>query len=69
MAKKWVDKIIDISRVRDRMIVIKVLVQRIVASLISADHCQKDDFYDSLINVVRKLGEKKLKGLLSFVLL
>ena len=33
------------------------------------DDSQKDDFYDRLINVVKKLGEKKLKGLLSFVLL
>ena len=41
------------------MIVIKVLVQRIIASLISADHCQKDDFYDSLINMARKIGQRQ----------
>ena len=68
MAKKCVDKGINLSRVSDRMIVNKVLVQRIIISLISDltayaqecgfDDCQKDDFYDSLINVVRKLGEK-----------
>ena len=61
LAKKWVDKIINISRASDRMIVNKVLTQRIIISLISdltvyAPQCglnnsQKDDFYDSLINI------------------
>ena len=68
LTQKWVDKVINISRVSDRMIVNKVFVQRIIFSLISdlkvyAPQCglyysQKDDFFDSLINVVRKLGEK-----------
>ena len=68
MAKKWVDKVTNVSRVSDKMIVNKVLVQRIIISLISdltvyvpqygLDDSQKDDFYDSLINVVKKLGEK-----------
>ena len=68
MAKQWVDKVINISRVSDRMIFSKVFVQEIIFSLISdltvyAPQCglyysQKDDFYGSLINVVRKLGEK-----------
>ena len=50
------------------MIVNQVFVQRIIISLISdltvyapqcgLDYSQKDDFYGSLINVVRKLGEK-----------
>ena len=47
------------------MIVIKVLVQGNIISVISVyvhqcglDDTQKDDFYDSIINVVRKLGEK-----------
>ena len=35
MAKKWVDKVINISRVSDRMIVNKVFVQGIIFSLIS----------------------------------
>ena len=48
------------------MIVFKVLFQGIIISLISAypiqcglDDRQKDEFYDCLINVVRKLGEKE----------
>ena len=68
MVKNWVDEIINISRVSDRMIVNKVFVQRIIISLISdltiyapqcgLDASQKGDFYGSLINVVRKLEEK-----------
>ena len=67
MARKWVDKVTDISRVSDWVIVIKVLVQRIIISKISAyatecglDDNQKDNFYDNLINVVRKLGKKEI---------
>ena len=68
LAKKWVDKVINISRVSDRMIVNKVFFQEIIFSLISdltvySPQCglyysQKDDIYDNLINVVRMLGEK-----------
>ena len=62
MAKRWVDKVINISRVSDRLIVNKVLVQMIIISLISdlsvLDYSQKDNFCGSLNNVIRKLGEK-----------
>ena len=68
LGEEMVDKIFNISRVSDWMIVNKVFVQRIIISLISdlilyarrcgLDYSQKDDFYDSFINVVRKLGEK-----------
>ena len=67
-AKKWIDNVINISRVSDRMIVNKVFVQEIIFLLISdltvyAPQCglyysQKDYFYDSLINIARKLGKK-----------
>ena len=50
------------------MIANKIFVQRIIISLIydlmaytpqcGLDHNYKDDFYDSLIKAVRKLGEK-----------
>ena len=59
LAKKWVDKVINISRVSDRMIVNKVLIQRIIISLTSdltvyilqsgLDDGQKDNFCDSLV--------------------
>lgn len=49
------------------MIVIKVLVQGIVISVISvyalqccSVHSQEKDFYESLINVARKLREKEI---------
>ena len=48
------------------MIVIKIFVQGIIISVISVyvpqfglDNIQKDDFYDSLINIVKK-GRRKL---------
>ena len=41
LAKKWVDKLIHISRVNDRLIVIRVLAQEIIISVISVltPHC------------------------------
>ena len=66
MTKKWVDKVIDMIKVSDRMIVINVMVKRIIISLISdlavyapqcgLDDSQKSDFYDSFMNIIRKLG-------------
>ena len=35
LVNKWVEKVIDISRVSDRVIVIKMLVQGVIISLIS----------------------------------
>ena len=68
LAKKWVDNVVNIIGVSDRMIVNKVFVQRIILSPIfdctayalqcGLDDSQKDDFYDSLINVVGKIVEK-----------
>ena len=71
LTQKWVDKVINISRVSDRMIVNKVLVQRIIISLISdltvyapqygLNNSQKDDFYDILINFFEGQGRKKFQ--------
>ena len=68
LAEKWLDKVINITKVSDSMNIDKVFVQKIIISLISdltvsapqrgLDDSQKDDFYDSFITVVRKLGEK-----------
>ena len=67
LTKDWVDKVIDISWVSDRMIVIKLLVQGIIISIVSVyapkyglDDSQKDNFYDGPINFVRKLGKKEV---------
>ena len=71
LTQKWVDKVINISRVSDRMIVNKVLVQRIIISLISdltlyapqygLNNSQKDDFYGILINFFEGQGRKKFQ--------
>ena len=62
MATKWIDKVIDISRVSDRAINIEILIQGIIISVISAyppqcglDDSQKYDFYDTLKLEGRKL--------------
>ena len=50
LAKKWVDRIINMSKVRDRIIVIRVLVQRVISVILvcapqcSLDDCQKNNF-------------------------
>ena len=65
--EKWVNKVIDIGRVSDRMVIIKVLILWTIISVTSfyAPQCglddnQKDDFYDSFINIFRMLGEKDI---------
>ena len=69
MGKKQVDKVIDTNKVHDRMNVIKLLVQMIIVSVISGYApkfslygCQKDNFYDRLINVddVKKHGGRMM---------
>ena len=62
MAKKRVGKSIDLSRVSEIKIFIKVLVQRIIISVISVyvqqcglEDSQKDDFYDDLFNVEKEI--------------
>ena len=62
---KWIDKVIYIIRVRDRMAVIELVVQGIIISVLlvyapqcGLDYSMNNDFYDSFINFVRKLGEK-----------
>ena len=57
------------------MIVNKVLVQRIIISVnsVHAPQCssvdsQKHDFYESLINVVIKLGEKEIVVIAGFLM-
>lgn len=67
MIKKWVDKVIDISRACGRLIVSLAFIQGNIISVTSvyALQCglydsQKDDFYDCLINVNRELGENEV---------
>ena len=59
LTTKWENKVVDISRESD-----KVLVQGIIIPVVGicAPQCglndsKKDNFYDNLITIVRKLGE------------
>ena len=59
-AERWVNKDIDISKVSDRMVVMKVSIQRIIISIISVyvqhstfDDSQKNNFYNNFISVVK----------------
>ena len=61
-----VGKVVDISMVFDRMI-IRVSIQGIIISVITVHvpqydlyESQEENFYDSLVNVVRKIGEKEI---------
>ena len=67
LAEKWIDKVIDINRVNDRIMIIKLIVGKSVVSVVSAyapqcglDDNYKDIFYDELLAVVSKLGEKEI---------
>ena len=66
LAEKWIDKVIDINRVNDRIMLIKLIVGKSVVSVVSAyapqsvlDDSVKDVFYDERLAVVSKLGEKE----------
>ena len=61
------EKVIDVSRVSEKMIVIKVLVQGIIVSVISVytpqcgfDDSQKDNFYGNLMSFTSKFGKKEV---------
>ena len=65
LLKKWVDEVIDTSKISDKIIAIQALVQGIIMSVVSVytshrglGDSQKDNFCDILINNVRKSGEK-----------
>ena len=66
LAKKWEEKVIEVSRVNDRIIVIKLMLDGCIFTVVSVyapqcglDASEKDSFYDSLMNVTSKLGEKE----------
>ena len=61
LAKNWVDKVIDISRVSDMILrYCFVSVISVYTKKYGLDGSQKDDFYDSLNNVASKLGGREL---------
>ena len=67
IAEKWVDKVIDVKRVNDRIIVVKFLIGKRIATAVSVytPQCglseeEKDKFYDELIAVTSKFGDNEL---------
>ena len=67
LAEKWLDKVFDIKRVSDRIILIKLVVGERVVSILSVyapqaglDDSSKDTFYENLLSVVSKLPDKEI---------
>ena len=67
LADKWVDKVVRVDRVSDRIITLELLIGKTVTTFISvyAPHSgrseeEKDSFYDALRATVAKIADKKL---------
>ena len=67
LAEKWVEKVSDIKRVSDRIMIMKLMIGKTIVSALCTYAPQsglseelKDEFYDSLIDVTSKLGEKEV---------
>ncbi len=67
LAEKWVEKVLDVKRSSDRVMLIKLLVGKTVVTVLSAyapqsglDDTVKVAFYDELHDVVAKVGESEM---------
>ena len=67
LAEKWVDKVYDIKRVSDRIMLIKLLIGESVITVLPVyapqtglEQSTKDVFYDSLQATVSALPEKEI---------
>ena len=67
LAEKWVDKLYDIKRLSDRIMLIKLLVGEAVLKVLSVyapqtglEESTKDAFYDSLQTVISELPDKEI---------
>ena len=67
LAEKWVDKVYDIKRVSDRIMLIKLLVGEVVLTVLSVyapqtglEESTKDAFYDSLQTVISELPDNEI---------
>ena len=67
LAEKWVDKVYDIKRVSDRIMLIELLVGEVVLTVLSVyapqtglEESTKDAFYDSLQTVISELPDKEI---------
>ena len=66
LAEKWTDKVFDISRVSDRILVMKVCMDKLIINIISVYAPQaglatstKDVFYDNLLSVVSRISSRE----------
>ena len=73
LAEKWVDKVYDIKRVSDRIMLIKLLLGEAVLAVLSVfavlsvyapqtglEESTKDAFYDSLQTIISELQDKEI---------
>ena len=67
LAEKWVDKVYDIKRVSDRIMLSKLLLGEAVLTVLSVyapqtglEESTKDAFYDSLQTVISELPDKEI---------
>ena len=67
IAVKWVDKVVRVDRVSDRIIALELLIGKTVTTFISVyapqanrEPIEKDSFYDALRATVAKVDDKKL---------
>ena len=67
LAEKWVDKVYDIKRVSDRIMLIKLLLGKAVLMVLSVyapqtglEESTKDAFYNSLQTVISELPDKEI---------
>ena len=66
LAEKWVEKMFDMKRVSDRIMLVKIIMGESIVAVLSVyapqvgldDQC-KDAFYDDLRSTVSKLGDKE----------
>lgn len=67
LAEKWIDKVIHINRVNDRLMLLKILIGKQVLSVISAYAPQqglsdeaKESFYADLVLLTSKIDQKEI---------
>ena len=67
LAEKWVEKVYDIKRVSDRIMLIKLLIGESIVTVLSVyapqtglDESAKDAFYDSLQTVISTIPDKEI---------
>ena len=67
LAERWVENVVNMNRVNDRIIVVKILVGKIVICVVSAyatqrslSDSEKDEFYDELVKVTFTFSDNEL---------